>query len=229
LDLRIAGESEPFASLPLHPEGEACCAVERLRDLPARSIRLRTRALTTTMFARLFLGDLFIHGIGGAKYDELGDDIIRRFCGLEPPGFLTLSMTLRLGLPAQPFDPADLTAVNREIRDLTFNPERHLPEPFPEELRNIVEVKRATIAGPVTSRRERAGRARAIRRYNDAMQPWIQAVRGELIERRRAVREGLRAGRVARSREFASVLHSEGRLEAVMRGVAEKREPGPGI
>ncbi len=51
VELRIAGETEPFASLPLDPDGEACCAVERLRDLPLRSIRLRTRALTTTMFA----------------------------------------------------------------------------------------------------------------------------------------------------------------------------------
>ena len=31
------------------------------------------------------LSDLFIHGIGGAKYDELTDEIIRRFFGIEPP------------------------------------------------------------------------------------------------------------------------------------------------
>ena len=50
------------------------------------------------MFSRFLLGDLFIHGIGGAKYDELGDEISRRFFGIEPPGFLTVSMTLWLGL-----------------------------------------------------------------------------------------------------------------------------------
>ena len=97
--LRIAGEDEILVELPLSPDREACCAVERLHDLAARSIRLRTRALTTTMFCRFLLGDLFIHGIGGAKYDELGDAIARRFFGIEPPGFLTLSMTLWLGLP----------------------------------------------------------------------------------------------------------------------------------
>ena len=63
-------------------------------------MRLRTRALTTTLFSRFLLGDLFIHGIGGAKYDELGDEIARRFFGIEPPGFLTVSMTLWLGLPS---------------------------------------------------------------------------------------------------------------------------------
>ena len=85
MDLRIAGEDEVLLELPLAPDREACCAVERLRDLPAQSIRLRTRALTTTLFSRFLLGDLFIHGIGGAKYDELGDEIARRFFGIEPP------------------------------------------------------------------------------------------------------------------------------------------------
>ena len=80
-----------------------------------RSVRLRTRALTTTMFSRFLLGDLFIHGIGGAKYDELGDEIARRFFGIEPPGFLTVSMTLWLGLPSDPATPADLAAVERRL------------------------------------------------------------------------------------------------------------------
>jgi hypothetical protein len=226
VDIRIAGESDLLASLPLTPEGEACCAVERLRELPAKSVRLRTRALTTTMFARLVLGDMFIHGIGGAKYDELGDEIIRQFCGFGPPGFLTLSLTQRLGLPTRPVDPDDLAAVDREIRDLTFNPDRHLHEPFPGEVRTIIGAKRAAVASPVTSRRERAGRARAIRRYNDALQPWVEAIRGELAERRHAVREGLRSNRIARSREFASVLHSESRLESVLRGIGAALESG---
>ena len=42
------------------------------------------------------LSDLFIHGIGGAKYDELTDQIICRFFGFEPPGFVALSATQRL-------------------------------------------------------------------------------------------------------------------------------------
>src|SRR5262249_53144289 len=58
MDLRIAGDDEVLIELPLAADREACCAVERLRDLAARSIRLRTRALTTTMFSRFLLGDL---------------------------------------------------------------------------------------------------------------------------------------------------------------------------
>ncbi len=55
MDLRIAGEDEILLELPLSPDREACCAVERLRELPGRSVRLRTRALTTTLFSRFLL------------------------------------------------------------------------------------------------------------------------------------------------------------------------------
>ena len=180
VDLRIAGEDRTLVSLPLTPDGEACCAVERLRELAADSIRLRTRALTTTMFARYFLGDLFIHGIGGAKYDELGDEISRRFFGIEPPGFLTMSLSLWLDLPNEAVTRDDLAKLDRVFRDLTFNPDRHLHEPYPESLRTYINGKREAMAGPTTSRRERVARAVAIRRYNDAMQPWVEEMRAEV-------------------------------------------------
>ena len=48
-------------------------------------------ALTLTLFARVCLGDFFIHGIGGGKYDEVTDAIIRDYFGIEParvPGAL---------------------------------------------------------------------------------------------------------------------------------------------
>src|SRR5262249_37038580 len=106
MELRIGGEDQPLTEIPLAPDREACCAVEQLLELSARGVRLRTRALTTTMFARFLLGDLFIHGIGGAKYDELGDAIAGRFFGVEPPGYMTLSMTLWPGLPHDPTAPA---------------------------------------------------------------------------------------------------------------------------
>jgi hypothetical protein len=225
LELRIAGEDQVLIALPLRPDGEACCAVERLRELPGRSIRLRTRALTTTMFSRFLLGDLFIHGIGGAKYDELGDEIARRYFGLEPPGFLTLSLTLRLGLPVEPATPADVAAVAHRLRDLRFNPERYLSEPIPADARNWIMARRAAIAGPTASRRQREARGRAIRRCNQALQPWVEPLRAELEARRARLRAALRSDRVARDREFAFVLHST-RLRQVLTTVG--REFGSG-
>jgi hypothetical protein len=216
MDLRIAGESDVLIELPLAPEREACCAVERLRELDARSVRLRTRALTTTMFSRYLLGDLFIHGIGGAKYDQLGDAISRRFFGIEPPGFLTVSLTLWLGLPPPPAPPEDLAAIERTLRALKFNPDRYLSEPYAEQARNLIRTKQEAIAGPVTSSRDRKSRFQAISCCNEALQPWVRELRDELLELRSQARRGLRSARAARNREFSFVLHSAGRLKLKM-------------
>ncbi len=218
--LRIAGESDPFAEIPLAPEREACCAVEQLRDLPARRIRLRTRALTTTMFARLLLGDLFIHGIGGAKYDELGDEIVREFFHFEPPAYLTLSMTAWLGVPLDPSCPDALRGFDRRLRDLDYNPDRHLGSELAAEARLWVEKKQAAIAGPVATKSERAVRFHEIRRCNDALQGVVRSERARLLAEREACRAGCKRNVVARSRDFSFVAHSAERLRTAFARVA---------
>ena len=56
-------------------------AVEKLQEFRSRGVKIRSRALITTLWARLVLGDLFLHGIGGAKYDQVTDLLIERFSG----------------------------------------------------------------------------------------------------------------------------------------------------
>lgn len=65
----------------------------------ANGVRMRPRALMTTLFLRCFASDLFIHGIGGGIYDRLTDEIIRRFLEIEPPDFAVCSATLWLPMP----------------------------------------------------------------------------------------------------------------------------------
>ncbi len=84
--------------------------------------------MTTTLFARLILADLFIHGIGGAKYDELNDEIIRRFYGFEPPAYLVLSATLLLPFQLPSVRLEDTRRLAGEIRDVRCNPQRHLAD-----------------------------------------------------------------------------------------------------
>jgi hypothetical protein len=117
--LRIGDEIWP--SLPL--KSPAAAWMERERQ----GLKVRSRALTNTLYARLFLSDLFIHGIGGGKYDELTDDLIRRFYECEPPEFLVLSATRLLPLPTAPVRREDYERLARELRDLRWNPQRHLP------------------------------------------------------------------------------------------------------
>jgi hypothetical protein len=222
MDLRIAGEHEILIELPLAPDREACCAVDRLRELAGRRVRLRTRALTTTVFSRFLLGDLFVHGIGGAKYDELGDEISRRFFGIEPPGFLTCSLTLWLDLPRESSTKDDVQAIDRRLRDSRFNPERYLIEPYSDEARNVIRVKQDLIARPTTSRRERRARCLSIRRCNEALQPWVQQARNDLLALRSRVRDHVRSDRAARNREYSFLLHPADGLKEKMATAAQR-------
>ena len=68
------------------------------RDLLAwlrrRRLRLTTRALSLTIFLRLCVCDVFVHGIGGGHYDQVADRLIRDYFRLDPPGFVVATATL---------------------------------------------------------------------------------------------------------------------------------------
>jgi hypothetical protein len=223
MELRASGEDEPFLTLPLAPDREACCAVEALAGLPARGIRLRTRALTTTLFARLLLSDLFMHGIGGAKYDELGDAIIRGFFGIEPPVYSTLSMTLWVGLDESPATVERLREVERLRREAVYNPERLLANPLPPDLAAALEAKRAAIAGPTQTRPQRVARYHAIRQQNAILSAPLEGLRAELDGQRAALAEGRARNAIAHGRDYAFVIHSSTRLKAALTPLAAGR------
>lgn len=62
--------------------------------LLAHNLRLAPRALSLTLFLRLCVCDLFVHGIGGGLYDQVTDRIIRNYFGIEPPAFAVATATL---------------------------------------------------------------------------------------------------------------------------------------
>ena len=83
------------AELPLQPEAAAPTAVSELSSwLRAHDLRLAPRALTLTTMLRLLLADQFVHGIGGGRYDQVTDRLIRSHFGIEPPRFAVTTATL---------------------------------------------------------------------------------------------------------------------------------------
>ena len=84
-----------------------------MAELARSGVKIRSRALVTTLWARMVLGDLFIHGIGGGNYDLVTDRIIERFFGRQPPGFMILSATLHLPINQSPL-PTNLRSVPGE-------------------------------------------------------------------------------------------------------------------
>lgn len=99
--------------------------LERLKTLISNGTKIRPKAIATTMYSRLFFSDLFVHGIGGAKYDLITDEIMREFFGVEPPEYTTISATLHL--PYKPFDVSDanINKLKHVIKDMGYNPDRY--------------------------------------------------------------------------------------------------------
>ena len=81
--------------LRIDPTLDASAAAGRLlKWCRENQARFTPRALTLTMFFRLFLADQFVHGIGGGRYDQVTDAVIREHFGLEPPTFSVTTATL---------------------------------------------------------------------------------------------------------------------------------------
>jgi hypothetical protein len=202
-------------SLALTPEGEATRAAEQLAELAASGICLRTRALVTTLFARLFLGDLFLHGIGGAKYDQVTDLLVERFFGLKPPGYMTLTATLRLPVGQKDAAPDDARHVEEQLRELTYHPERHLDGARDGNVDLLVLEKRHWI--DTTPTRENAKlRCHKIRDVNAALQTSVAGLRRQLLDERQQSAHRMRAHAILSSRDYSFCLYPAESLRPLM-------------
>ena len=191
-ELLLSDRSGIDVRLPLSADRDAQAAVDHLASLSGRRIKLCTRALITTMFARVVLGDLFVHGIGGSKYDQLTDLLIERFFGLEPPAYLTATATLQLPVRLPPETDEDLRSVDAELRNLTYHPESYLNGArLSADAAAALRTKRNWIGVEQTPENAKM-RCRSIRGANDALQSNVAARRGALLERREHLIEALR-------------------------------------
>ncbi|MFG0288137.1 MAG: hypothetical protein ACF8CQ_08185 [Rhodopirellula sp. JB044] len=129
LELSEREASNSAAALVRLPADNRDEAAAVLADAASPEFKLRPRALVTTMFARLVLSDLFIHGIGGGKYDQLADRIICQFFQRRPPAFEVVSATVRLpGQDRDPSLPQHAEKLHRQIRDTRYHGEHMLLE-----------------------------------------------------------------------------------------------------
>lgn len=195
------------------------------QSLPSQ-LEIRPRALALTLYARLFASDLFIHGIGGAKYDQISDEIIRGFFGIEPPAFACVTATLRLPLQVHPVTHRDVADVRRRLRDVRYNPQRFAGDTTNDGLTKLLELRRSAIQDAerlrTTTPSDHPARRRAYAR--------IHEVNGELLAVLPTLEPGLRdeAARleecfehnaVSLSREWFFALQPRSRLQGLVERV----------
>lgn len=178
--------------------------------------KIRTRALTTTLFVRLCVADLFIHGIGGAIYDELTDAILRGYFGLEPPRFLTLSATLRLPFPVPTATSDDLRLLRSTMRDLHYKPERALAQSPVARVRELALAKRAWVAQAPAEAAAKIGRWRTLQQLNAELRGYLADKRARLEHQLVHSTRLLEASKLLNDREYAFCLHPEPSLRGLV-------------
>ena len=214
-------------ALPLPADGDASAAVDRLLQLRQQGVKIRSRALITTLWARLVLGDLFVHGIGGAKYDQVTDLLMERFFGLRPPGVMVLSATLHLPVAHAHATPADARAIGQRLRELTYHPERYYdgsgsgPAGAADDPAELIAAKAQWIGMPQTPQNARTC-CRAIREINQRLQPFLAAQRAELIRRQAQIADALQAEAILAWREYGFCLYPEKILREFFAGLLPK-------
>jgi len=132
---------------------------------------LRPRGMALTLFVRVCVADLFVHGVGGALYDRATDRLIRSLFALDPPAFAVVTATFHLPL-ASPEDPGlQRVHLQQRLHELLHNPDRVL-DPQDPHLRSLVEEKWNLIRRlqeESLTRRERRALTHRIRAINQEL------------------------------------------------------------
>jgi hypothetical protein len=220
----LGTDQGPVAAVPAGPEG--------VPALEASGLVLRPKAVALTMFVRVCLADVFIHGVSGARYDRVTDRVAQELLGCRPAPYAVATATLHLPL-ADVHVAEERHALSRRLMDLRHNPDRHLAE-LTEAHRRLVEEKWALIRALEGMRPgpERRAATRRIREINallaSALAPEIARVEARL----RALGEQEALEEVVRYREYPFFLFDPGEVAALVGGAsrepAESRAGGDG-
>lgn len=188
-------------------------------QIAEQNLRIRPRALTTTLFSRLLLSDLFIHGTGGGRYDQLTDWLAEQFWKIRLPGFAVASATYKLFPDYPKISVSQILQQKQQLRDLEMNPDRFLASvdnqaKIPAEIRSAVETKQAWIRGEQTGSGQE--RHAAIAKCNLVLKQWSEPLKLKLLAKIEADQEQLNQEQSLGSREFSFCLHPIDLIEQLL-------------
>jgi hypothetical protein len=179
--------------------------------------KLRPKALITTLYARYLLCDGFVHGIGGAKYDQVTEAIAARWgLGTLAP-MQCATMTLRLPLDMKIVNEQDVRQKRQTLRDLIHHPEEFIEKAQlapgdSTRARELIEWKRKWIADRTPERMQE--RHRAITRLNAELAAMLRVVRSRYETELADALAKFARQQPWLSREFPAVLFPEELLKS---------------
>lgn len=181
-------------------------AVERLLR---ESIRIRPKALALTLFFRLFFCDLFLHGIGGGKYDEASDFIMQKYFGIVPPHYLAASLTFYPDLGIEGFPQGEEERLQTRLREMKFKPEKFQDAISDEsKRREFMEVlnRKKKLLGEGSGENKGKEFFRRIQDLNETLSAFVKPARLETERKLAGLREREDVEEALRFREYPFFL-----------------------
>jgi hypothetical protein len=203
------------ASFQHRLEGDRDARVDQWLELGRSGIKIRPKALLSTVYFRLLLCDWFVHGIGGGKYDQVTDEIIRRLFGIDLPIFQIATSTHHLSNTHVHVEDAQSRRAIKLLRDLRFHPERHAP--FSEETQRLAKEKQFWTSGAWQAGHSAKKRHNEVKRINAELGCHVKGMRSEVLSQLDLDRRALEACRVLESREYSFCLFSDKQLAGLFR------------
>lgn len=121
LYLRLDGE-KVYLCQGLNVSQKGVDSLAKIVEEGLKGYKLRPKALMLTLFARLFLCDLWIHGVGGARYERINDRIASDFFSIALPEYAVASANLHLDFNLD----TEIRGLKDRVRMMKFHPERFL-------------------------------------------------------------------------------------------------------
>lgn len=208
------------ASLPYTDTSAVDSCVQMMGAWELEGVKIRSRALITTLFARLLLADSFIHGIGGAKYDQVTDRLCERFFGISLPPFVVLSGTLRLPIEHETIRAGRAQAIRQRLREMRFHPEVHVDAAVqsPAATEEILHWKSKKQGWVQTAKTEEncAERHAQINLANEKLQAWLAGQREKLERELEHTVAQTRTNQLLESREYPFCLFPRELLQSFL-------------
>lgn len=186
--------------------------IDQLGRLETAGYKLRPKALMLTLFARLFLCDLWIHGVGGAEYEELNNQLAADLFSIQLPPYAVASATLHLGIKGDAVVDRQalqdqIEALRNQLRLMQFNPERFIG-PADEEAQSLITERTILLEEMKRVKETRGQLHQKVSAINDKLRARITASRRSVEAQLREKEIALAQESIAANREFPFFFYS---------------------
>ena len=176
------------------------------RDTPNSDII--PRAITLTLFLRIFLADLFIHGVGGGRYEQIAAKLLHSFFNIPGAPFIVASITMNLDksgcFPEHIPDARDLHNLERKY---SHSPEKLSPQlPAAIEKMQLVEMFKNT-SGP------RRNIHKQIIALNEKIRDGMPGIKSEIEELKNNMPLYDRLRKIQKARDLPFIFYNMDEME----------------